>query len=118
MQEYIDEFCKMALMLKIHLHTQETLMKFIGGFPAHIHNILFMFGPTNIDEVSVQVTYLWVGKTRVGVSRESTSKKEGKGKGNEKKANLATIKEEKLSYKHYKKKGHNDGQCWQLHPEK
>jgi hypothetical protein len=28
-QEYSDEFHKMALMLDIHLHTQETLMKYI-----------------------------------------------------------------------------------------
>jgi hypothetical protein len=28
-QEYTDEFCKMALMLNNPLHTQETLMKYI-----------------------------------------------------------------------------------------
>ena len=42
-------------MLNIPLHTQETLMKYIGGLPAHIRNTVFMFGPTNIDEVYVQV---------------------------------------------------------------
>jgi hypothetical protein len=63
MQEYTDGFCKMALMLDIPLHTQETLMKYIGGLPAHIHNTVFMFGPTNIDEVYVQATYIEVGKT-------------------------------------------------------
>jgi hypothetical protein len=61
-QEYIDEFCKKALMLDIPLHTQETLMKYIGGFPAYIHNTIFMFGPTNLDEVFVQATYIEVGK--------------------------------------------------------
>jgi hypothetical protein len=35
-QEYTDGFRKMALMLDIPLHTQETLMKYIGGLPAHI----------------------------------------------------------------------------------
>jgi hypothetical protein len=35
-QEYIDGFCKMALMLDIPLHNQETLTKYIGGLPAHI----------------------------------------------------------------------------------
>jgi hypothetical protein len=34
-QEYIDGFRKRALMLDIPLHTQETLMKYIGGLPAH-----------------------------------------------------------------------------------
>jgi hypothetical protein len=57
-QEYIDEFRKMALKLDIPLHTQETLLKYIGGLLAHIHNTVFMFGPTNIDEVFVQATYI------------------------------------------------------------
>jgi hypothetical protein len=38
-------------------------MKYIGGLPAHIRNTVFMFGPTNLDEVSVQVTYIEAGKT-------------------------------------------------------
>ena len=56
MQEYTDEFHKMELMLNIPLHTQETLMKYIGVLLAHIRNIVFMFGPTNLDEVYVQET--------------------------------------------------------------
>ena len=36
MQEYTDGFQKMELMLDIALHTKETLMKYIGGLPAHI----------------------------------------------------------------------------------
>ena len=62
-------------------------MKYIGGLLAHIHNTIFMFGPTNIDEVYVQATYIEEGKTRVGVSGESSSRKEDKRKGNGKKAN-------------------------------
>jgi hypothetical protein len=62
-KEYTDEFCKMALMLDIPLLTQETLMKYIGGLPAHIRNTIFMFGPTNLDEVFVQATYIEEGKT-------------------------------------------------------
>ena len=50
-------------MLDIPLQTQETLMKYIGGFPAHICNTVFMFGPTNIDEVYVQETYIEAWKT-------------------------------------------------------
>jgi hypothetical protein len=53
----------MALMLNIPLHTQETLMKYIGGLPAHIHNIVFMLGPTNLDEISIQATYIEEWKT-------------------------------------------------------
>ena len=118
MQEYTNEFCNMDLMLDVPLTTQETLMKYIGGSPSYIHNTLFMFGLTNIDEVYVQATYIEAGKTRVGVSRESSSKKEGKGKGNGKKANSMIGKEENLDCKHCKKEGHDDEHCWQFHPEK
>ena len=62
-QEYTDEFRKLSLMLDVPLTTQETLMKYIGGFPAYIHNIVFMFGPTNIDEVCVQAMYIEAWKT-------------------------------------------------------
>jgi hypothetical protein len=64
-----------------------------------------MFGPTNIDEVYVQETYIEVGKPGVGVSKESYSKKDGKGKGNGKKENLVIVKEEKLSASIAIKKG-------------
>jgi hypothetical protein len=103
MHEYTDEFRKMELMLDIPLHTQETLMKYIGGLPPHICNTVFMFGPTNIDEVSVQETYIEAGKIRVGVSGESSSRKEDKRKWNGKKENSMERKEDKLSCKHYKK---------------
>jgi hypothetical protein len=62
MQEYTNEFRKMDLMLYVPLTTQETLMKYIGGFPAYICNTLFMFGPTNLDEVYVQGMYIEAGK--------------------------------------------------------
>jgi hypothetical protein len=114
-QEYTDEFRKMDLMLDVPLNTQETLMKYIGGLPAYIRNIVFMFGPNNIDEVYVKATYIATGKIGVSVSGESSSKKEGKGKGNGKKTNSVTVKEEKLSCKHCKKEGHDDENCWKLH---
>jgi len=84
-QEYTNEFCKMDLMLNIPLHTQENLMKYIGGFVSHISNNVFMFVPTNIDEFFVQATYIEVWKIIVAVSGESSSKKKGKGKGKVKK---------------------------------
>jgi hypothetical protein len=83
----------MALMLDIPLHTQETLMKYIGGLPSNIRNTLFMFGLTNLDEVFVQETYIEVGKTRVGASGESSSRKEDKRKWNGKKENSVERKE-------------------------
>ena len=49
-------------MLDIPLQTQGTLMKYIGGLPVHIRNTVFMFGSTNLDEVSVQATYIEKGK--------------------------------------------------------
>jgi hypothetical protein len=101
-QEYTDGFHKMALMLDIPLHTQETLMKYIGGLPAHIRNIVFVFGPTNIDEVYVQETYIEAGKTGVGVSGASSSRKEDKRKWHKNKSNLVTRKEENPSCKHCK----------------
>jgi hypothetical protein len=117
-QECTDEFRKMKLMLNIPLHTQETLMKYIRGLPTHICNIVFMFGPTNLDEVSVQETYIEAWKTGVGISGESFSRKEEKRKGNGKKENSQTMKEKKLSCQHCKKEGHDDDHCWKLHPEK
>jgi hypothetical protein len=90
----------MELMLEIPLHTHETLMKYIGVLLAHIHNNVFMFGPTNLDEVFVQATYIEAGKMGLGVSRESSSRKEDKRKWNGKKENSVTRKEEKLTCKH------------------
>jgi hypothetical protein len=77
-----------------------------------------MFGPTNLDEVFVQATYIEAGKTRVGVLGESSSRKEDKRKGRGKKESSTTVKEGKLSYKHCKKEGHDDDHCWKLHLEK
>jgi hypothetical protein len=107
-----------VLILDVPLTTQETLMKYIGGLPAYIRNTVSMFGPTNIDEAYVQAMYIEAEKNGVSVSGESSSKKDSKGKGNGKKANPATVKEEKLSCKHCKKEGHDDDHCWQLHPKK
>ena len=66
-------------------------MKYIGILPAHIRNIVFMFGTTNLDEVSVQETYIEAGKA--DVSRELSSRKEDKRKWHGKKANAVMRKE-------------------------
>lgn len=53
-QEYRDEFRNKVLMLDIPLYTQETLMKYnIGRLPEYVRNIVFIFSPTNLDEVVV-----------------------------------------------------------------
>jgi hypothetical protein len=116
-QEYTDGFRKMALMLDIPLQTQETLMKYIGGLPAHIRNIIFMFGPTNLDEVSVQATYIEARKAGV-LGESSSSRKEDKRKRHGMNANAVTRKEGKPYCKHCKKEGHDEDRCWELHPEK
>jgi hypothetical protein len=97
-QEYTNAFRKMDLMLDVHLHTQETLMKYIGGLPTHIRNIVIMFGPTNLDEVSIQVTYIEASKTCV--LGESYSRKEYKKKWTNRKENAVARKEGKTSCKH------------------
>jgi hypothetical protein len=117
-QEYTDGIHKMALMLDIPLHTQENIMKYIRGLHAHIRNIVFIFGPTNLDEVYVQTTYIEAGKIGVGVSGKSSSRKEDKRKWNGKKENSVTRKEEKPSCKNFKKERHDEDRCLQLHPKK
>jgi hypothetical protein len=118
MQEYTDGFHKMALTLDIPLHSQETLMKYIGGLPTHIQNTVFMFGPTNLDEVSILATYIETRKTSVGVSGESSSRKEDERKWHGKKSNSVERKEDNPFCKHFNKEGHDEDRCWQLHPEK
>ena len=51
-----------ALSLRIPLHTHETLLKCIGGMHSYLRHTILMFNPTNIDEVSVQVTHLEANK--------------------------------------------------------
>jgi hypothetical protein len=58
------------------------------------------------------------GKHELVYQVESSSRKEEKIKGNGKKANSATRREEKLSCKHCKKEGHDDDHCWKLNLEK
>jgi hypothetical protein len=94
-------------------------MKYIRGLPAHIRNIVFMFGPTNLDGVSVQDTYIEVGRESV-LGESSSSRKEDKRTrhGNGKNANAVSKKEGNPSCNHCKKEGHDEDRCWQLHPEK
>ena len=97
-QEYTNEFCKKALMLDIPLYTQENLMKDIGGLPEYVRNTVFMFSPTNLDEVVVQATYIEAGNLGVGVSSELIARMESKGKGNVKKVNFSKKEVEKYLF--------------------
>ena len=81
-----------------------------------------MFNPTSLDEVCVEATHLEArgkntfeegrNKPPKGKNKEKTSK--GKGKKN------ASVKQEseKVICKHCSKLGHEEKNCWKLHPEK
>jgi hypothetical protein len=84
MREYIDGFHKMALMLDIPLHTQENLMKYIGGLPAHIQNNVFMFGPTNLMRFLFKRHTLKQGKQVLVYRGNRLQEKKTKGSGMEK----------------------------------
>ena len=121
-QDYTQEFRRRALLLGVDLQTQETLLKYIGGLHSYLRHTILMFNPTSLDEVCVQATHLEArgkntfeegrNKPPKGKNKEKTSK--GKGKKN------ASVKHEseKVIYKHCSKPGHEEKNCWKLHPEK
>jgi hypothetical protein len=108
--------------LGIDLSSQETLLKYIGGFHSYLRHTILMFNPTNLDEVCVQTNHLEArGKNtpQEGSKKQFFNGDKGKRKfkGNEKK-NASVKKEgEKLSCKHFSKDGHDEDHCWKLHPE-
>eukprot|EP00253_Pinus_taeda_P010474 PITA_10474 len=119
-QDYTQEFRRRSLLLGVDLQTQDTLLKYIGGLHSYLRHTILMFNPTSLDEVS---SYPFRGKGKntfeegrnkpaKGENKEKTSK--GKGKRN------ASIKQEseKVICKHCSKLGHEEKNCWKLHPEK
>ena len=52
-QDCTHEFNKRTLMLGIPLYAQETLLTYGAGLHDYLRHQIFMFNPTNIDEVSV-----------------------------------------------------------------
>ena len=52
-QSFKEEFRKKALGLNVPLDSLETLMKYIAALQSCIHHTLFLFNPTNLDEVCV-----------------------------------------------------------------
>lgn len=57
-QVYTQEFRRRALLLGIDLHSQDTLLKYIGGLNTYLRHTILMFNPTSLDEVCVQATHL------------------------------------------------------------
>ena len=45
-------------MLGVDLHSQETLLNYIGGLHIYLKHTILMFNPTSLDEVCVQATHL------------------------------------------------------------
>jgi hypothetical protein len=108
--------------LGIPLDTQETLLKYIGGFHSYLGHTILMFNSTSLDEVCVQVAHLKFRGENVNVDfvkpfKPTEGKKKGKGKENFKLRKYNTVKKEKATCTHCKKEGHNEDLCWILHPE-
>ena len=78
-----------------------------------------MFNPTNIDEVSIQATQLEASKGKHVIEDKKPHKFENKLKGKWKSKKSTTVKkdEEKPTCSHCKRKGHEEAQCWKIHPK-
>ena len=117
-QEYTQEFIKRGLILGITLYTQETLLKFVGGLHSYLHHTIFMFNPTNLDEVCVKATHIESkGKSAHDkfYSAEYIQSKEGKEKGKIKHTTTVKKGDTKLSCSHCQKNGHDEEHFWKLH---
>jgi hypothetical protein len=122
-QSFIEEFRKKALALNIPLGSYENLMKYIGALHSYIQYTLLLFKPTILDEVFVQDTQL--ENRGKHVQEDPTKKPSNFPRNNFKKfkrkdKNTATVTREgeKPSCTHCKKSGHDEEQCWKLHPER
>lgn len=99
MQDYTQEYRKRALMLGVDLHSQDTLMNYIGGLHSYLRNTILMFNPTSLDEVCVQATHLEArGKNIPEEGKKNPFKGGEKGKGK----NNASVEKEvvKMTCKH------------------
>jgi hypothetical protein len=104
------------------LDTQETLLKYIGGFHSYLRHTILMFNPTSLDEVCVQTTHLESRGKNVNVDfvkpfKPTEGKFKGKGKEKFKGNKYNTLKKEKPTCTHCKKEGHSEDRCWILHLE-
>ena len=92
-QECTQVFRKKSLALGIQLYTQETLLKYIGGFHAYLRNSTLMFNPSNFDEVCVQETHIEIGGRNIDF-RLTSEVPPTKSKRNGKEKRVATMKKE------------------------
>jgi hypothetical protein len=110
------------LVLGVYLSSQDTLLKYIGGFHSYLRHTILMFNPSNLDEVCVQATHLEArgrNEPQEG-SKKSLNGDKGKRKfeGNGKKNASVKKERDKISCKHCSKDGHDEDHCWKIHPEK
>ena len=122
-QRYTQEFRRRDLILGIDLSSQETLLKYIGGLHSYLRHTIFMFNPTNLDEVCVHATHLEArGMNEYQEGRKKPFYNGDKGKRQFKgigKKNASVKNEgEKLTCKHCSKYGHDEDHCLKLHPER
>ena len=83
-QDYTQDFRRRALLLGIDLHSQYSLLKYIGGLHTYLIHTILMFNPTSLDEVCVQAMHLEaIGKQ----SFHGNMYIEFKGKGRKRNAN-------------------------------
>ena len=116
--EHTHDFRKRALLLGINLNSQDTLLKYIGGLHSYLKHNILMFNPKNLDEVCVQATHL-EARGKQGIEEKSESEGKGKGKfyGRGKRDISIKKEKEKLTCKNCSNIGHDEDQCWKLHPE-
>ena len=57
-QDYTQVFRRRAMLLGIDLHSQDTLLKYIGGLHNYLIHTILMFNPTSLDKLCVQATHL------------------------------------------------------------
>ena len=83
------------------MDTQETLVKYIGGFHSYLRYTILIFNPSSLDEVCVQATHLESRRKNVNVDfvkpfKPTEGKFKGKGKEKFKGKKTNTMKKEKL----------------------
>ena len=89
---------------------------------SYLHHTILMFNPTNIDEVSIQVTHIEAKKGKHDVEYMSKEphefEEQQKGKWKNKKTNTVNKDEENQpTCSHCEKKGHDENNFWKLHLE-
>jgi hypothetical protein len=78
-----------------------------------------MFNPTDINKLSVQAMQLEASKGKNVIKDKKSYKFKKKLKGNWKsnKSSIVNQVEERHACSHYKRKVHEEAQCWKMHPE-